>query len=249
MEQNNVIVDKKDQIATVTIDSKTELNFISPETLNELSQKLIALDLDETVEAIIIRGSENNFSAGIEVNSFIKNVNSEMVDKMMDDFNRISELKKPTIAAVNGVALGLASQIALSCDIIFASDNAYFGYPDLSINIIPAFGATQLLPKVIGKPKTLEMMLTGKGLTAKQADSYGLISRIVPLKYLFEEADKVAKNIIKIPTSTVITVKELTDTGFDNISLADGLEIERQIYKSAIDSDKFKLNLANFAKK
>ena len=247
--EKNIIVEKKNSIGILAINSGGDLNLISRATLKELSEQAQALDMDDTINAIVIRGTQKVFSAGIDANDFVNNLDETTLEQMYEDFDKIYNLKKPVIAAVSGYALGIGCQIALSCDIILASDNACFGQPDLSVGIVPGFGATQIMPRLVGKAKTMEMILTGRAICSKEAERAGMISRVVPLMYLFEEAVQVAEKVASMENSATVTAKELVKTSLNNISLEDGIEIERQVYKSSIESEDFRNNLAKMAKK
>lgn len=249
MDEKSIIVEKKNAIGTIAINSGGDLNLINRNTLKELADQAVALDLDKEIKVIILRGTQKVFSAGIDATDFVNNLDNTSLEFMYENFSKIANLKKPVIAAVSGYALGIGCQIALSCDIILASDNACFGQPDLSIGVIPGFGSTQILPRIIGKAKAMEMILTGRAICSKEAERNGLISRVVPLMYLFEEANQVAEKIAAIESSAAVTAKELIETSLNNISLEDGMEIEKQVYKSSIESEDFLKNLAKIAKK
>ena len=139
--------------------------------------------------------------------------------------------------------------MALACDIVLASESACFGHPDLSLGTVPGFGATQRLTNAVGKSKTMEMILTGRAMNALEAERAGIVSRIVPLRYLFKEAVKTAERISVLPDLAVTTSKELIKTAVSNTNLEEGLEIEKQVFKSSIASDEFRQNLLNMAKK
>lgn len=251
MENQNIIIEKRNQIGIITIDCNDGMNILSQQTLGDLADRAVELDMTDTVKAIVIRGTEKVFSTGIDVNEFAANVgkNRELPDEMYADFEKIADLKKPVIAAVSGYALGIGCELALAADIILASENACFGLPDLSLGTIPGFGATQRLPQAVGKAKAMEMILSGRGMNAPEAERIGLISRIVPLRYLFKEAAKCAERIAAMPDLATNTSKELIKTAVGNTALAEGLEIEKQVYKSALESEEFKQKLYGSAKK
>ena len=161
----------------------------------------------------------------------------------------IADIKKPVIAVISGYALGIGFELALACDIIFASENACFGHPDLSLGIVPGFGATQRMPYAIGKAKTMEMILTGRAMNAKEAERCGIISRIIPLQYLFSEALNTAQKIAALPDLAVNTAKELVKTAIVNTNLEESLEIERQVYKNFVSTNEFQQKLINLFKK
>ena len=245
----SINVEKNDQIAVVTLSSKSGMNYIDEDSLHLLSESVENLDTDNEVKAIVIRGSEKAFSSGIEPNSFVRKVNQDLLNEMFDDFRRIANVKKPLIAEVSGYAIGIGFEIALACDMIFCADNAWFSVPDLSMGVVPAFGSTQRLPKAIGKAKTMELLLTGRAMGADEADRIGLVSRIIPLMYLHKETMKVADNLVSMPDTALTTAKELIKTAIGNASLSEGLEIERQVYKNSFDTDEYRNNLENMIKK
>ena len=168
---------------------------------------------------------------------------------MFVNFDKIANVKKTIIAEASGYAIGLGFEILLACDMVFCSDNTWFSVPDLSMGIVAGFGATQRLPKAIGKAKTMEMLLTGRAMGAEEAERIGLISRIIPLAYLHKEVLKVADLVAAMPSLALVTSKELIKTAIGNTGLAEGLDIEKQVYKNNFDSDEYRINLENMLKK
>lgn len=177
--------------------------------LRELTSQTKAFDEDPWVRAIIIRGSDKAFAAGIDVRDLIEKVNSRDTEllKMHKYMETFAATRKPLIAAVAGFALGIGCEIALNCDIILAADNAKFGQPELSLASIPCFGATQLLTKAIGKAKAMEVILSGRAINAEEAERTGLVSRIIPLTDLYDECYKVAAKIAEQSDLAVSTAK------------------------------------------
>lgn len=247
--EKKVVVEQRNQVGIITINTNSGLNIIDRQTLKDLGDSCVSLDMDDSVKVIIIRGSDKSFSAGLDANEFANQCSVEMLQEMYQDFDKIATLKKPAIAAVNGYVIGIGLEIALACDMVFASDNASFGVPDLSLGIVPGFGATQRLPKAVGKSKAMEMILTGRAMSAKEAESVGLVSRIIPLAYLFTEAYNTAEKISSLRDMAINAAKELVKTAVSNIGLEEGLDIERQLYQNAVESDDFNQNLLKIAKK
>lgn len=245
----DVRVEKKESVAVVTLSSKSGLNYIDVASLRLLAKEVEKFDSsDDSVKTIVLRGSEKAFSSGIEPTYFVRNVNQEVLDEMFEIFDKIANVKKPTIAEVSGYAVGLGFEIALACDMLFCSDNTWFSVPDLSLGTVAGFGATQRLPKAIGKAKTMEMLLTGRAMGAEEAERIGLVSRVIPLSYLHKEVMKVADILGSMPSTALTTTKELIKTAIGNTSLAEGLDIEKQIYKNNFDSDEYRINLENMVK-
>ena len=245
----NIKVEKQNGIGLVTLSSDNGLNFIDADVLKNLSAKMVQLDNDDKVRVIVLRGSEKAFSSGINATEFVKNANAKMLENMIGDFDKIADIKKPVVSEVSGYAIGIGMELALAGDIILCSDNAWFAAPDLSLGTVPGFGATQRLTRAVGKAKAMEMILSGRAMGAAEADKIGLVSRIVPLMYLHDETMKEAEIIASMPEMATNTSKELVRTAVGNTDLEEGLDIEKQVYKSALDSDEYKNNLEKMLEK
>ena len=245
----DIKVEKVGAIGLVTLTSKDNLNRIDAPSLDNLATEINRLDLSDDVKVIVLRGSEKAFSAGLNATEFVKTINSAILEDMADNFCKISDIKKPLIAEISGYAIGIGFELALACDMIFCADNTWFALPDLCLGTVPGFGATQRLPKAIGKAKAMEMILSGRAMGAKEADRVGLVSRTIPLMYLHDQTMKAAEKIASMPDLATNTSKELIKTSVGNSDLEEGLEIEKQVYKSALESDEFRINLENMIKK
>lgn len=245
----DVKVEKVGAIGLVTLTSKDNLNRIDAPSLDNLATEINRLDLSDDIKVIVLRGSEKAFSAGLNATEFVKTINSAILEDMADNFSKISDIKKPLIAEISGYAIGIGFELALACDMIFCADNTWFALPDLCLGTVPGFGATQRLPKAIGKAKAMEMILSGRAMGAKEADRVGLVSRTIPLMYLHDQTMKAAEKIASMPDLATNTSKELIKTSVGNSDLEEGLEIEKQVYKSALESDEFRINLENMIKK
>lgn len=245
----DIKVEKVGAIGLVTLTSKDNLNRIDAPSLDNLANEINRLDLSDDVKVIVLRGSEKAFSAGLNATEFVKTINSAILEDMADNFSKISDIKKPLIAEISGYAIGIGFELALACDMIFCADNTWFALPDLCLGTVPGFGATQRLPKAIGKAKAMEMILSGRAMGAKEADRVGLVSRTIPLMYLHDQTMKAAEKIASMPDLATNTSKELIKTSVGNSDLEEGLEIEKQVYKSALESDEFRINLENMIKK
>ena len=244
-----VTTEIRNQIGIITLGSADGLNTINRRILAELAAAATSLDMSDNVKVIVLRGNDKAFSTGFDINDFLSDTSPEALDEMYENFEKIADIKKPVIAAVSGYALGIGCEMVLACDIVFASESACFGHPDLSLGTVPGFGATQRLPNAVGKAKTMEMILTGRAMNAREAERCGIVSRIIPLRYLFAETMNTAARIAALPDLAVNTSKELIKTAVSNTNLEEGLEIEKQVYKSSISSDEFRQNLTEMAKK
>ena len=259
MELNTVVSEIKGKVGIITLNRPKALNAVSEEMLRELTSQTKAFDEDPWVRAIIIRGSDKAFAAGIDVRDLIEKVNSRDTEllKMHKYMETFAATRKPLIAAVAGFALGIGCEIALNCDIILAADNAKFGQPELSLASIPCFGATQLLTKAIGKAKAMEVILSGRAINAEEAERTGLVSRIIPLTDLYDECSKatgypIAKVAAKIAEQSdlaVSTAKQAIKQAAANTPLATGIALENQSSRMCLNSEDFRESLADFIRK
>ena len=209
-----------------------------PEALNALSVQLIkglnaALDEAETaddIRCIVLTGSEKAFAAGADVKEMQSNT---YLDGYLGDFvaewERVTRMRKPVIAAVAGFALGGGSELAMMCDFILAADTAKFGQPEIKLGILPGAGGTQRLTRLIGKSKAMEMCLTGRLMDAQEAERAGLVSRIVPAADLIAEALKTAQTIASMSLPAVMMAKECVDRAYET-SLSEGIRFERRVF-------------------
>ena len=236
-------------IGIITIKTADGLNTLNRQMLADIAEAATSMDMNDEVKVLVIRGTEKAFSSGIDINEFVADVTPDILEDMYENFEKFADIKKPIIAAVSGYALGIGCEMALASDIVLSSESACFGHPDLSLGTVPGFGATQRLTNAIGKSKTMEMILTGRAINALEAEKCGIVSRVIPLRYLFKEAVKTAERIALLPDLAVNTSKELIKTAVSNTNLEEGLEIEKQVFKSSIASDEFRQNLLNMAKK
>lgn len=230
---NNILLEKKDGIAVVTINRPKALNALNSETLEELKTLALELDKDDEVRAVVLTGSgDKAFVAGADI--------SEMVDydtvqayefgvKGQDVFTTIERSKKVWIAAVNGFALGGGCELSMACDIRLASENAKFGLPEVTLGIIPGFGGTQRLPKLVGLGRAKEMMATGGMYDAKKAEAWGLVNSVYSSEELLEVATKMASKIAKNSIFAVGNGLQAMNEA-NNIKQADGMELEGLIF-------------------
>lgn len=214
---DNIRVERADVFATITIDRPRVLNALSHETRAELRRAVDELATDTTVRAIIVTGSGTKaFSSGADIAEL------EALDTGQQGYEhsrrshellfRLHDLPTPVIMAVNGYALGGGCELALAGDIILASENAQFGLPEVGLGIIPGFGGTQRLPRLIGRTRALEMIVTGKRLRAVEAYELGLVNRVVPLDDLIPTAQEMARTIAqKAPLAVALAKRALYD--------------------------------------
>lgn len=244
-EYNNILVENRGNVGIITINRPQVLNAINLEALNEIAYQLQTWEYDDNIRVVILKGGEKAFAAGIDVQELSAEIanKSFAMNVWYEEFRKIEAFTKPLIAAVNGYALGLGCELALVCDIILAADNARFGQPELSLGVLPGFGACSRLVKTLGKAKTMEAILTGKAITAEEALANGMISRIVNYADLEEESLKVAMRIAAQPYQAVINAKE-TIKQVNNMNLQNGLELESKSCKLSLNSSEFTDSLA-----
>lgn len=248
MEYANITVETRENLGIITLNRPQALNAVNAEILKELALAAEAFDNNDAVRVLIVKGDGKTFAAGIDIKEVLSRADSKFlgIDEMQNCFRRFAAVKKPIIAAVSGYALGIGCELALACDIILAADNARFGQPELSLGTIPAFGATQRLTRALGKAKAMEMILSGRALTAEEAFVSGLVSRIVPLPDLFEDAAKTAVRIAAQPLGALKAAKEAV-LAAQNTPLEEGIAFERKAAQCCLAADEFRESLRNFA--
>jgi enoyl-CoA hydratase len=230
MDFENIIVEKDGVIAVITLNRPQQLNALSYGLFKDLSLAMQELDRDDQVRVIIVTGGEKVFAAGADIKEMAeRGPFDERLQERLAYRDRINKISKPIIAAVSGFALGGGCELAMSCDIIIAAENARFGQPEINIGIIPGSGGTQRLTHLVGKHRAMEMMLTGEFMSAADAERFGLVNRVVPLELLMEEAKGVAKKIAAKPALAVKAAKEAILKAA-NLPLDEGLEFERKAF-------------------
>jgi len=229
-----VLAEKRDSGVTVlTLNRPKALNALSDCVLTELVQKLREVDADRSVGAAVITGSGKAFAAGADIKEMSSRTSYSDVhgENMLAHWAAVSSIRKPIIAAVNGFALGGGCELAMSCDIIIAAEDAKFGQPEIKLGTIPGCGGTQRLIRAIGKSKAMELVLTGDMYSAAQAERDGLVSRVVPTADVVIEAVKVAEKIASYSQPVVQIAKECVNVAYE-VSLAEGLRFERSLFHS-----------------
>ncbi|MFV0626002.1 MAG: enoyl-CoA hydratase/isomerase family protein [Alphaproteobacteria bacterium] len=249
MENNYILSSTDDTVGIITINKPANMNALDFEMLASVVWQIKNWEQDENIKAIVLQGNDKFFVSGIDINELIAEANqseSKIFD-MQKCIERIANSQKPVIAAVSGAALGIGLELALACDFILAADNAVFACPEASLSFIPAFGGIQRLVRTIGKSKSSEMILTGKALQAEEALSSGIVSRIIPLANLKEDALKTAKRIGSISTSAAQLARESIKTAQNN--LHEGILSEQKSAKICFLENDFKQSLLNLQNK
>ncbi|EFN75354.1 probable enoyl-CoA hydratase, mitochondrial [Harpegnathos saltator] len=221
---------EKNNVGLITLNRPKVLNAICKGLMVELYHAMEHFDKNPAVGAIVITGSEKAFAAGADIKEMKDNTfsNNEKVS-FLHDWENVSKIKKPIIAAVNGYALGGGCELAMMCDIIYAGDKAKFGQPEIIIGTIPGGGGTQRLPRYIGKSKAMEIVLTGNQITAEEAEKCGLVSKVFPADKLIGEAVKLGERISSHSQIIVGFAKRAVNTAYET-SLQQGIVYEKQLF-------------------
>jgi enoyl-CoA hydratase len=252
MEYKNILLSVEGEVGILTINRPKALNALNMETLQDIQMGIREVKEHPALRVLILTGGgEKAFVAGADISEMSKMSPIEAVNfsKMgHQTLNMIQDLDRPVIAAVNGFALGGGTEIAIACDFIYASENARFGQPEVTLGIFPGFGGTQRLPRLIGKGRAKELILTGKMITAQEAFQMGIVNRIFPQGSLMEETKKVAAQIAANGTVAVRLAKMLVDSGF-NMDLAEACAFESYAFGISFATEDQKEGMAAFLEK
>lgn len=249
MEYKNIIITKESGYAIVQFNRPEVLNAINVQLMAELVDALESLDKDDDVRCFVLTGNEKAFAAGADIKEMADASAIEML--LRDQFarwDRIRKIKKPLIAAVSGFALGGGCELAMTCDMIIASESAKFGQPEINIGVMPGAGGTQRLTRAVGKAKAMEIVLTGKTITAEEALQWGLVNKVVPVEYCLQEAKNLAKDVASKPPIAVRLAKEAVLKAFDT-TIEGGLEYERRNFYLLFASNDQKEGMKAFVEK
>ncbi|WP_424137240.1 enoyl-CoA hydratase [Roseomonas chloroacetimidivorans] len=249
-EYGMIKAETRGKVGLITLNRPSALNALCDQLTTELGQALKAFDADPAVGAIVITGSEKAFAAGADI--------KEMKDRTypavhFEDFignkwETVLTIKKPVIAAVAGFALGGGCELAMMCDIIIAAENAKFGQPEIKLGIIPGAGGSQRLTRAVGKSKAMDMILTGRMMDAAEAERSNLVTRVVPVESLVEEALKMGEAIAAFSQPSVAMAKEAVNAAYE-LSLREGVRLERRLFHSLFATEDQKEGMAAFAEK
>ncbi len=249
MVYQNIQVSKEGNVATVQLNRPKVLNALSSELMVELVNALEELDRDQSVHTIILTGGANVFAAGADLREMAEATPVDLVlGRRFELWDRIRQIAKPIVAAVSGYCLGGGNELAMNCDIIIASETASFGQPEVNVGIMPGAGGTQRLTRAVGKYKAMEMILTGKPMSAEEAYRAGLVNRVVPVESLMVEAKKLANEIASKPTISVRAAKEAMLRAQDT-TLEVGLEFERRAFYMLFATEDGKEGMKAFLEK
>jgi enoyl-CoA hydratase len=244
-----VLVERDEPVAVVRLNRPRQLNALSDELMDELVRALQELDADDAIRCVVLAGSERAFAAGADIGELARSTPIGLYQaRRVDRWDEIRELRTPLVAAVSGFCLGGGCELALSCDLIVASETARFGQPETGVGIMPGAGATQRWTRAVGKAVAMDVILSGRMLTAREALAAGLVARVVAREAWLDEAKRVARDIsAKAPVATRLA-KEAVDRA-DEATLSLGLEYERRLLLLAFASEDAKEGLTAFLEK
>jgi enoyl-CoA hydratase len=252
MEYKNILVSFEDEIGILTINRPKALNALNIETLREIQMGIQEVKDHLEMKILIVTGAgEKAFVAGADILE-MKEMNSiealNFAKLGHTTLKMIQDLDRPVIAAVNGFALGGGTEIALACDFIYASENARFGLPEVTLGVFPGFGGTQRLPRLIGKGKAKELIMTGKMISAQEAYEMGIVNRVFPPASLMKETRKVAAQIAANGAIGVRLAKMVVDAGF-NMDLAEACALESYAFGISFTTAEQKEGMTAFIEK
>lgn len=245
-----IIAETKDGVGVITLNRPKALNALNAELMSEVAAAVDAFEADDTVGCIVVTGGDKAFAAGADI--------KQMKDKTFMDcytenfltpgWERVAAARKPTIAAVAGFALGGGCELAMMCDFIIAAENAKFGQPEITIGVMPGAGGTQRLSRFVGKAKAMDMCLTGRMMDAAEAERSGLVSRLVAVGDLRDEAMEAARKVASMSRPIAMMTKEAVNTAFET-TLAQGVRFERRLFHAMFATEDQSEGMAAFVAK
>jgi enoyl-CoA hydratase len=255
MSYQEIIVEKLENVGRITLNRPDQLNAVTRKTLEELERALREFSKDPDVRTVILTGAgEKAFCAGADLKGGIftpktDSVRGAKLARLGQEFTEMLErYEKPVIAAVNGFALGGGCEIVLACDVVVASENAQFAQPEINIGLIPGWGGTQRLPRLIGRNRAKELIFTGDRLTAKEAERIGIVSKVVPASQLQEAALELARKLASKSPIMLRLVKQAVNRGIE-MDLKSGLAEEVKAFRVCFTTQDFKEGLTAFLEK
>ena len=245
-----ILVKISDHVCVITLNRPSALNALNNQLIDEIGHAVTSAENNDKIRCMVITGSEKAFAAGADIKEMAEKTFVEVTttDLFGASMMPIQNAKKPIIAAVSGYALGGGCELAMMCDFIICSESAKFGQPEINMGVISGIGGTQRLTRIVGKPKAMDMHLTGRFMDAQEAERAGLVSRVVPDKLLMEVTLEVAVKIAEKSQLAVKAVKDSVNRSFET-TLSEGLLFERRVFHSMFATDDQKEGMSAFLEK
>ncbi len=244
-----VLVEREPPVGIVLLNRPEALNALNDEVMGTLVDALLELDEDDAIRCIVLGGSEKAFAAGADIGQMAEASAMDMYEaRRIDRWDTIRRIRTPLVAAVSGFCLGGGNELAMACDLIVASETARFGQPETGLGIIPGAGGTQRLTRAIGKAKAMDVILSGRFLTAEEAERAGLVARVVAKEAWLEEAKAVARAIAEKGPIAQRLAKEAVNRAYES-TLETGLDYERKALYLAFASEDAREGLTAFTEK
>ncbi|MES2002137.1 MAG: enoyl-CoA hydratase [Pseudomonadota bacterium] len=249
MKYETILVERKGAVTLVTLNRPQALNALNATVLEELIAAFAAYDADDSQHCLVLTGSEKAFAAGADIKEMSSQSFADMYSSnFFAGWEQVTATRKPWIAAVAGFALGGGCEVAMMADFIIAADSAKFGQPEVKLGVTPGMGGSQRLTRAVGKAKAMEMCLTGRMIGAEEAESSGLVARVVPAADLLDEAMKTAATIAAMAPLAAIATKEMVNAAFE-MNLAQGINFERRLFHGLFGTADQKEGMAAFVEK
>lgn len=244
-----ILIETDGKVGIIRLNRPKVLNALNPELMKQLAGQLESFDADANIHVILLAGSERAWAAGADIGDMAEQSAISMYERdQFATWDRMKRVKKPIIAAVSGWALGGGCELMMLCDIIIASETAQIGQPEINIGVMPGAGGTQRLTKAVGKALAMDMILSSRFLTAKEALEHGLVSRVVPQEHYFTEALRVAQTVASKPLVALKIAKEAVLKAHDS-NLSEGLEYERKLFYMLFATEDQKEGMRAFVEK
>lgn len=245
----NIKIEQRKRVVIITLNRPKALNALNSALMLEMVSVMQKLDKDPSVGCFVITGSKKAFAAGADIKEM---ENKSYMDMFHENYfatwEAFTAIRTPKIAAVSGYALGGGCELAMMCDIIYASNTAKFGQPEIKLGVIPGIGGTQRLTNMVGKTKAMDMILTGRLMNAEEAERSGLVSRIMPVETLLEESVKAAATIASYSKTTAMVARETIDRAME-LSLREGILYERRAFHALFATEHQKEGMQAFVEK
>jgi enoyl-CoA hydratase len=249
VEEPNVLVERDGHVGVVLMNRPKQLNALSAELMDAVVAALVELDEDPATRAIVLGGGERAFAAGADINELSAATPVTLYEsRRLERWDAIRAVRTPIVAAVSGFCLGGGCELAMLCDLVVASESARFGQPEINLGVLPGAGGTQRLTRAVGKALAMDMILTGRMLSAREALEHGLVARVVAREAWLDEAKRAAGEIAAKGPVSVRLAKEAVDAAFET-PLAAGVELERRAFMLARASEDADEGLRAFLEK